>query len=78
MPRCCDHCVIILNQIGSFPPPPPLVRQTHRTCQNCTRSVSEYEHNLCYNCAPVGSVEFDYHHRRCLISNTTAPTAPSA
>jgi hypothetical protein len=69
MPSCGTYCIIIRPTVGDFPPPTVLVRSTHRICSNCnSRSVSDYEHNFCYFCAPVNSIEFDYHHRRCVIN----------
>ena len=70
MPACGSNCQIIRQSIGNFPPPLPLVRQTHKTCSNgnCSVSVSDYEHNFCYKCAPFGSAEYNYHHSRCITS----------
>ena len=77
MPRCNSNCVLIRESIGNFPPPPALVASTHKICSTCnTRSVSKYEHNLCYHCAPEGSVEFNYHHQRC-IPSTNMNATPS-
>lgn len=44
-----------------------LVRQTHAPCCICGNSVSEYQHDYCYKCAPITSVEFMYHHTRCSL-----------
>ena len=78
MPSCGPNCVIIRPTIGEFPPPPPLVRQVHRICTNCTRAVSEYDHTLCYSCAPLNTEEYDYHHLRCLIQSVHAPIASNS
>jgi hypothetical protein len=68
MTRCSSNCVLIGQ--GNIPPP-VLVASTHKICNNCnSRSVSSYEHNLCYSCAPEGSVEFNFHHQRCKPSKS--------
>ena len=43
--------------------PPKLVRSTHKVCNNleCTKNVSEYDHNLCYICCYPGTIEYEYH-----------------
>lgn len=69
MPSCGNNCRLFPNIEYTFLPPPALVRQTHRNCNNCHRSVSDYSHNLCYMCAMPSSEEYRYHHARCLLSN---------
>ena len=51
-----------LSNIDSLKPP-KLVRSTHKVCNNleCTRNVSEYDHNLCYKCCYPGTIEYQYH-----------------
>ncbi len=78
MPSCGINCSVIRQPIGNFPPPPPLVRSTHRECINCNRSVSDYSHNYCYSCALPNSIEYLYHHRMCTPNAPNAPTAPQA
>jgi hypothetical protein len=43
-----------------------LVRQTHIRCKNCESAVSDYSHMYCYLCAPENSLEYIYHHSRCI------------
>lgn len=70
MPSCSENCVFFRPVTNNFPPPPVLVRSTHRICStaNCAQNVSNYDHNYCYHCAQPGSVEFTYHHSRCANS----------
>ncbi len=77
MPACNNNCLLIRQPIGNFPPPPVLVRSVHATCLNCNRSVSEYGHRVCYECAQPNNPEFDYHHYRCRV-NAQAPMTPIA
>ena len=66
MPSCGSSCQIIRQPKGDLPPPLPLVRSTHKICKDCSRSVSDYDHDYCYFCAPKGSCEYNFHHSRCL------------
>jgi hypothetical protein len=68
MPSCGSNCKIIRQTIGNLPPPTVLTKQTRKICQQCNIiSVSEYSHNVCYNCAAVDTEEYKYHHSRCPI-----------
>jgi len=43
--------------------PPALHRQTHNACMNdfCRNCVSEYGHQLCWECCQPGDTEWNYH-----------------
>ena len=79
MPSCGQNC-FIREPVGDLPPRPVLVRSTHRVCESCTRSVSDYEHRFCYSCAQPNTTEFFYHHRHCTQQPIVpiAPIAPTA
>ena len=56
---------ILINNWNLFPHSKPLVRQSHKTCseRNCNRRVSDYGHELCFDCAIEypETDEYQYH-----------------
>ena len=74
MPACSNNCLLIRQPVGNFPPPIPLVRQVNAYCVICNGSVSEHGHRVCYRCAELNDLEFEYHHYRCRV-NAQAPIA---
>jgi hypothetical protein len=66
MSVCCSSCIFYANFYYNIP---VLVRNTHKECKKCTSNcVSEYDHDYCYKCAPNNSLEYKYHHKKCLKS----------
>ena len=77
MPACSTDCIFFRPAVGNFPPRPILFRESRRLCStpNCETRISEYTHNFCFRCAPPNSIEFNYHHSRCVLPAGTAPSA---
>ena len=62
-----NYAEYILNRrVFSIIPIPPLVRSTHKLCQNdlCHFNVSTYSHNFCFVCCYLDqdSKEYKYHY----------------
>lgn len=67
--RCGGNCRYryYINPMGDIMMQPAIIRTTHATCSECDhRSISEYGHRRCVECARRGSFEFWYHHRDCV------------
>jgi len=61
-----NYAEFIINGGNGMPPIPPLVRSTHKLCQNnlCHSNVSNYTHNFCFVCCYLdqNSKEYKYHY----------------
>jgi hypothetical protein len=75
MPSCGDNCrffTLIPNAAGiPFHDgiaciTPFLVRQVQIICLSCDSNVSDNNHLYCYKCAIPNTIEFYYHHQRCI------------
>ncbi len=75
MPSCGNNCrfFTVIPETAGAPLhdglsclEPILIRQTQRICQSCDRNVSDHEHSHCYKCAIPNTIEFYYHHQRCI------------
>jgi hypothetical protein len=70
-PICGLNCMYRINILkslynGEIFKTPILIRQTHKDCILCNNSTSEYNHDVCHECANEKfPIEFAYHHKRC-------------
>lgn len=74
---CGSNCMIFRPSVNNLPPAPPLVKFSKKVCGNCRLNVSEYSHDFCYRCAPKNSIEYNYHHSKCISDESSTVTEMS-